>query len=139
MTRVLMHDYFASYEGHPDIDKDVRANAELLLSKVNTLLDRAVLAGVNIRINPATGSVVAGTKNGGWRPQECPIGAPRSAHKTGEAVDIYDPEGELDDWLFPDTQHLVMLGLYMEHPASTRGWCHLTTRAPRSGNRVFYP
>lgn len=139
MTRLLMYDLFAAYEGHPAITAEHRANADMLLSRVNTLLDRAVLAGINLRINPQTGSLISGQHNGGWRPPECPIGALNSAHKSGQAVDIYDPDGELDDWLMHDLQHLTLLGLYMEHPAATRGWCHLTTRAPRSGNRVFYP
>jgi len=34
---------------------------------------------------------------------------------------------------------LEALGLYMEHPDATATWTHLTTRAPHSGRRAFYP
>lgn len=140
MNRVSMADYFAGYPGHPAITAEHRANAEILLSRVNALLDRALDSHqVDLEINPLTGSLVAGQLNGGWRPPECPIGAPRSAHKLGQAVDIHDPDGDLDNWVNSNHQHLVMLGLYLEHPSATRGWCHLASRAPRSGNRVFYP
>ena len=31
------------------------------------------------------------------------------------------------------------LGLWLEHPAATKGWAHVQTKPPRSGRRVFYP
>jgi hypothetical protein len=31
------------------------------------------------------------------------------------------------------------LALWLEHPASTKGWAHVQLRPPRSGRRVFYP
>ena len=34
---------------------------------------------------------------------------------------------------------LASLGLWMEHPLATKGWCHLQVVSPRSGMRVFYP
>jgi hypothetical protein len=57
------------------------------------------------------------------------------------AVDIYDPDGDLDDWLMQPAgqQALVRLGLWLEHPAATRTWSHLQIVPPRSNNRVFYP
>jgi hypothetical protein len=112
-------------------------NAKALLAAVTPLLERARSDGVVFKMNPATGTLVSGTTFGGYRPQSCPIGAPQSAHKTGEAVDIYDPAGELDTWL--DDEKLEKYGLYREHPEDTAGWCHLTTRSPKSGRRTFKP
>jgi hypothetical protein len=63
-----------------------------------------------------------------------------SSHKEGRGIDIYDPhDGAMDHWCMQNQVDLVEIGLYMEHPAATPGWCHLTTRAPGSGSRVFYP
>jgi hypothetical protein len=130
-------DYFAGYEGSDEISQLHRSNAAGMLVLVNKLLGYATTKGVILKNNPVTHSLVGGEKNGGWRPQACPIGAPGSAHKQGQAVDVYDPDGALDDFLTDDI--LRDFGLYREHPASTRGWCHLTTRAPSSGKRTFYP
>lgn len=131
---ITLDQYFAGYTNDPGITDDIRAAADLLLSYVNPLLSRTPFL---VPTNPVTGSQVSGEKDGGWRPQSCPIGAPNSAHKQGRAVDVYDPDGFLDDYLTDDL--LAIYGLYREHPASTRGWCHLTDRAPPSGKRTFYP
>jgi len=130
-------DYFKAYAGHADITPDIEANAEVLLVKVNSLLEACILSGFKPTANPATGTLISGQNNGGWRPPECAIGAPSSAHKTGEAVDIYDPENELEVLIGVD--ELTRHGLYKEHPNATPRWLHLGTRAPRSGNRIFMP
>jgi hypothetical protein len=79
----------------------------------------------------------------GWRPPQVnanvPNAAVRSKHMTGEAIDISDPEGDLDQWCMDNLQELEDIGLYLEHPSATKNWCHLQTVAPRSGKRVFYP
>ena len=63
-------------------------------------------------------------------------GAPSSAHQTGQACDVYDPDGSLKAWIAP---LLEKYGLYMEAPHYTSNWCHLQTRPTASGNRVFIP
>ncbi len=81
--------------------------------------------------------------NSGWRPPQVNAATPGAAkfsrHMTGEAVDLADPEGMLDDWCMENLPVLEKLGLWMEHPAATKGWCHLQTIPPKSGRRVFYP
>lgn len=81
--------------------------------------------------------------NSGWRPPSVNAATPGAAkfsrHMTGEAIDIQDDEGDLDEWCLSHPGVLEALGLWQEHPASTKGWCHLQTVAPKSGNRVFYP
>lgn len=137
MNYLTPKDYFAGYADHPGILDGHRAQAAGLLVLVNKLLAAGLAYGVVLKNNPKTGSLVSGERDGGWRPQECPTGAPNSAHKTGQAVDVYDPDGDLDDWL---TDHVLQMhGLYREHPSATRGWCHLTTRPVKSGKRTFYP
>lgn len=79
----------------------------------------------------------------GWRPPAVnattPNAAIKSKHMTGQAIDIQDDEGDLDEWCLAHPGALAQLGLWQEHPASTKGWCHVQTVAPKSGNRVFYP
>ena len=92
-------------------------------------------------ICPNTGTSVSGSKggqgDGGFRLPTATTGAATSSHKEARAVDVYDPQNELDD-LITDSL-LTAYGLYREAPESTPGWCHLTTRAPKSGRRTFIP
>jgi len=137
MTYITPKDYFAGHADDAMITDTHRANAAALLLHVNGLLGDALKAGVFVASNPTTKSLVSGQTDGGWRPQISPVGAPASAHKQGQAVDVYDPDGSLDDWI--TDKILEFHGLFREHPAATRGWVHLTTRAPGSGKRTFYP
>ena len=80
---VTADDYFAAYAGHPEITPAIETNADLLLGKVNALLEECIANGWTPRVNPATGTLISGQQNGGWRPSDCPIGSPQSSHKTG--------------------------------------------------------
>ena len=64
-----------------------------------------------------------------------------SAHLYGMAVDISDPDGALATWLQGALGGTLMIhnGLWAEHPDYTKGWVHLQTRRPKSGNRFFIP
>ena len=137
MPRLTSDDYFAGYRDDSGITDEIRSNADNLLAFVNPMLDDFSAAGFDLPENPHTLTLVSGERDGGWRPKNCPIGAPNSAHKQGLAVDIYDPDGDLDGWL-ADAM-LSQYGLYREDPGSTRGWCHVTIRAPHSGKRTFFP
>lgn len=81
----------------------------------------------------------------GWRPASLnattPGAAVHSKHITGQAVDLADPDGDLDDWLMSDygQAQLVDIGLWMEHPSATKGWSHLQSVPPPSGKRTFFP
>lgn len=79
----------------------------------------------------------------GWRPVEVnrvvPGAALYSNHTTCKAIDIADPYGDLDEWCLVNQNILDNLGLWLEHPSVTKGWCHVQNVPPRSGNRVFYP
>jgi len=76
--------------------------------------------------------------NSGYR---CPVhnakigGAPRSAHVDGMAADISDPDGELAALL--DTATCEALGIWIEDPAATEGWVHITIRP--TPTRIFWP
>lgn len=135
MSPITLEQYFGRFSDKATTLQHV--NADGLLRLVNALLIAAYDAGIRLPVNPATGSLISGAKYGGFRLRDCPEGAPDSSHKEARGIDIYDPVGYLDNWLTDDI--LKSYGLYREHPASTRGWCHLTDRAPRSKNRTFYP
>lgn len=107
-----------------------------------------------------------GAGDGGFRLESASTGGGHSSHKilyvqqpdgtwsidpgAKAGVDCFDPREELDAYLddfevktngAPTGRNtkLEEHGLYREDPDSTRGWCHLTTRAPRSGRRTFKP
>jgi hypothetical protein len=128
---ISLSDYFRDLE-KPDYHID---NARKLLQQVNALLMFAEADGVKLRVNPKTQSHISGEKWGGYRTDDCKIGAPKSAHKQAMAVDIYDPINSLDGWL--NDFILTKFDLYREHPDYTNTWCHLSN-LPKS-RRSFIP
>lgn len=134
--------YFGNFWEHEDATPGRKDNAEQMLNRVARLEAMALEDGIVFPDNPATGNGVSGQTFGGFRPQSCPQGKPNSSHKEGQGVDRYDPDDLIDDWCMANAGpggKLALCGIYIEHPLSTRGWSHWTTRAPPSGHRVFYP
>lgn len=136
---ITLNQYVGPHRMSKDWTIDRQLNAQRLLAACLALEADMALAGVAFPINPATKSGVSGQTFGGFRPQDCKQGAAGSSHKEGLAVDRYDPKGEIDAWCMANQDALVRHGIYIEHPNDTPGWSHWTIRAPRSGNRVFYP
>lgn len=134
---ISLEQLFGPWFNHPDATIERKANARTLLVAVNNLLDEAAHDGVIVPVNPATSSQVSGQTLGGFRPQNAAQGKPHSSHKEGRGVDVYDPHEKLDNYITDDI--LEAFGLYRESPVSTRGWTHLTDRAPGSGKRTFNP
>jgi hypothetical protein len=124
-----------------ELSTDIRKNAALMIELADKLLIIAKTRGVTLETNPATRSIVSS----GWRPPSfnatVPGAAPKSKHMTGQAIDLYDPDGDLDAWLVKTDGQRVMqdLGIWHEHPAATKGWAHIQSVPPRSGRRTFYP
>ena len=129
--------YFGAMSHLAEPDALQRANAADLLARVGALLAEPELAGIDAAVNPR--------QNSGWRTPLYNAGvkgaSKTSKHMSAEAIDLDDDDGELDEFLNSDRgrELLVKHGLYMEHPLATKGWCHLQSVPPRSGNRVFYP
>jgi len=142
-VRITLSNYLMSRDHlYPDeYNVGVRTCSEMIVEKVNSLLAVLEAEGVKLEVNPRTGSIVSS----GWRPQQIngqvKGAAIRSKHITGQACDLYDPEGELDDFLMSEKGQRVLtsLGLWLEHPSATKGWSHVQTVPPKSGNRIFYP
>ena len=114
-------------------------NANKLLDAANALVDCMSAYGIDFPVNPATNSNISGQTLGGFRPQSCKIGAPKSNHKEGLALDIYDPANTIDDWLMQNQDKLVEFGIYIEAPTATLGWSHWSIKPPKSGKHVFQP
>ena len=122
-----------------------------LLDRVNALCAEAIAAGAfEWQDDPDTNCEISGKAggdgDGGFRTPGSRTGSARSSHREACGVDPYDPGDRLDAWLDRFEQadtgfnsKLAEHGLYREHPSATPGWCHLTTRAPDSGKRTFYP
>jgi len=142
-TQITLANYWMGRDKtHPmDLSTLVYRNAEVLVSLINKLLPLAEADGVKFEIHPRTKSIISG----GWRPpainSSTKGAAVNSKHITGQAVDVYDPDGDFDEWLISERgiKALEQIGLWIEHPASTKGWTHLQSVPPGSKRRVFYP
>lgn len=112
----------------------IKRNAQTTIDRANLLLTR---------FRQDTGDTYARKVNSGWRPPAVnaatPGAARKSRHMTGEAIDIDDDNGALDDWLMSPEGEAAMreIGLWHEHPRDTDGWAHLQIVPPNSGNLHF--
>jgi hypothetical protein len=141
--RITLGDYLQGRDAiYPeDFTLEVMANAEKTVKLVNSLLAVMEAEGMKLEAHPVSQSLVSS----GWRPpqinRQVKGAAPKSKHMTGEAVDLYDPEGDIDNFLMSGQGQRVLasLGLYIEHPSATKSWSHIQIVPPRSQSRIFYP
>ena len=130
VSPITLAQYFMGRDAEhgAELTEPLRRNAEAMIARVNTLLERACIAC---------------TVNSGWRPHainaQVPNASPRSRHLTCEAIDLADPDERLDAWCLRHLDELEAIGLWLEHPDATPGWCHLQIVPPKSGRRVFEP
>lgn len=136
---ITLEQYVGPHWASKDWTPERQDNAGRLLEACINLESLATADGVNFPINPKTKSGVSGETLGGFRPQSCTIGAPKSSHKEGLAVDRYDPHGDIDSWCMENQDKLESCGVYIEHPSATVGWSHWQIRPTASGHHVFYP
>lgn len=120
-----------------DCSDEWRANARETLDKVNKFLSFLESTYPDIDWEKKNGTLVSS----GWRPPEVnkntPNAAPKSKHITCQAIDIYDPDGDIDETITDEL--LEQFELYREHPSATKSWVHLQTVPPKSKKRTFYP
>lgn len=127
------------------------AALDLLLRREDLRQEYYEATGKSKDIDPDTGTEISGKRDGsgdgGFRLKGSKTSAGRkSSHEDARGLDDSDQDNGFDDWLTAfdreDGKRNSMLekhGLYREHPDSTPTWCHLTTRAPGSGKRTFWP
>lgn len=123
ITPISLEEYIQSYRtAGLSISQEMLDNAITLISRVNRFMDsfgeRRSLYN-------------------GWKPAI--DGNPNSRFKTMQAIAILDYDGDLDQYCMDNQKLLEACGLWAEHPATTRGWCHLQCVPPKSGRRIFYP
>lgn len=136
---ITLTQYVGPHRSHPDWTPAREQNATRLLAACCALEVEMARGGVGFPDNPHTKSGVSGQTFGGFRPQDCPQGAPNSNHKEGRGVDRYDPRGEIDAWCMAHQDRLAAHGIWIEHASATPGWSHWQSVAPKSGNRAYYP
>lgn len=130
LPAISLADYFMgrdrSHAG--ELDAILLANAAVMVERANRLLERAAFPGV---------------VNSGWRPRGINAAlanaSPRSKHLTCQAIDLGDDDDALDAWCLRNLAALEEIGLWLEHPDATPGWCHVQIVPPASGRRVFEP
>jgi hypothetical protein len=141
---ITAEEYFAAYADHPALTDEIRVNADALLEKLNAQMEEMEDDGVVFERNSHAGTehfgtFISGQGNGGWRPPECPIGAPKSRHKQGKACDVKDANGQADAYLDAHPGMLAARGMAREAPGATVGWCHMQDGLPPSGRETFNP
>ena len=63
----------------------------------------------------------------------------KSKHLFGQAVDIYDPNKQLQKWVLANIPLLEKAGLWCEDFSATPNWVHFQIVPPFSGKRFFKP
>lgn len=146
------------FQAKPHSAVQERAAAAMLLRANALAIEYEQDTGRKLPVCPNTGTQVSGSKggqgDGGFRLASATTGGEHSSHKIlwrqdpdgtwheelvdpKAAVDWYDPEDHFDAWI--TDERLERHDLYREHPDATKGWAHLTDRAPHSGHRTFRP
>ena len=136
---ITLNQYVGPHRDSADWTPAREQAATKLLAACCALEVEMVADGVSFPDNPATRNGVSGKTFGGFRPQDCPQGAPHSNHKQGLAVDRYDPHNSIDAWCLGHLDRLEAHGIWIEHPSCTPEWSHWQSVPPRSGKRVFMP
>jgi hypothetical protein len=136
---ITLADYVGKFANYPDWTLSRASNALRLLQACDKLEALMIADGIEFKTNPKTHTQVSGEKYGGFRPRDCPFGALHSSHKEGCAVDRYDPQNAIDNWLLLNEPVLVDCGIYIEHPIATEGWSHWSIKPPASGHHIFMP
>lgn len=63
----------------------------------------------------------------------------QSKHLYGKAVDISDPNKDLQKWCLANIKMLEDIGLWLEDFSATPNWVHFQIEPPKSGKRMFKP
>lgn len=119
------------------LSPDIQSNLMVLLERINRIRDAygksmTVTSGLRtkedqIRIYKAKGIT---------DPAKIPM---KSLHLSGGAVDISDPNKELQAWCLKNEFVLANVALWCEHFSATPNWVHFQIQPPKSQNRFFMP
>ncbi len=139
---ITLQDYWMGRDARyaAELMPEIMQNAELLIQRVGTLLERAAAENVNPGIDEETCTCVAS----GWRPKSVndrtANASATSLHLKGMGVDLREAPGRaLARFCLRNLDLLAELELWMEDPRWTPTWVHLQMAAPGSNDRVFVP
>lgn len=117
--------------------EEVQANLSKLLEKLNSVRSAygkpmVITSGLRTREDQIRIYSARGVDD----ISKIPMG---SKHISGEAVDFFDPKGELKAWIMKNLSIFEDLGIYFESFDATPNWVHMQMVAPKSGIRFFKP
>lgn len=126
---ITVQDVLTSSGKYPEreamTNPEIRANAADTAARVSKMLGAF---GYKRKLSSGFRDAVSNKSAGG---------AQLSAHLSGRAVDIEDPDGRLAVYILTHQVQLMYCDLYMEDPWKTPGWVHLQTRLTKQ--RIFTP
>ena len=133
---ISLRDYITASGRYPErlqsleLTEEVKQEAINLLDAVNALLAKIGITAVTVSSGFRPSSVNAKIKGA----------ATKSMHTLGRAVDLADADGAIAAKIQANPAELARFGLWLEDPASTKGWVHLDNkiRSARAVN-IFKP
>lgn len=120
-----------------DLEKDLQNNLIDLLDKINKirfLYGKPMVVTSGLRTK--SDQIRIYNQKGITDLNKIPMG---SRHLYGQAIDIFDPNRELQQWCLNNTDKLEEIGLWCEDFSHTPNWSHFQTVPPKSGKRFFKP
>lgn len=120
--------------GDKECPEELEDNLLELLIKINKVRDAwgkplTVTSGLRSKVDHIRIYTEKGIKN-------IPMG---SKHLSAQAIDIFDPKGDLQKLIVQNITLIAEIGLWMEDFKFTPTWVHFQTVPPLSGNRFFIP
>jgi uncharacterized protein YcbK (DUF882 family) len=105
-----------------DQNDEIKENLEELLEKINKIRD---LYGKPMTVTSGLRSMADHKRiyaaKGITDESKIPM---KSKHLYGQAVDISDPNKELQNWCKQNESELKDIGVWLEDFAATKNWCH---------------
>jgi hypothetical protein len=119
------------------LDKEVRDNLLTLLERIGKIRQAygkpmKVTSGLRTKED----QIRIYAKKGITDISKIPMG---SQHLKGAAVDIFDPNRQLQEWCKQNVSILEQNQLWCEDFSATPNWVHFQIFPPKSGNRFFKP
>lgn len=120
-----------------DISLDIQHNLEevlLRINKIRTAYNKPMKVTSGYRT--MQDHIRIYNRKGIMDPKKIPM---QSKHLYGKAVDISDPNQDLQKWCLTNIKMLEDVGLWLEDFSATPNWVHFQIEPPKSGKRMFKP
>lgn len=111
---------------------EIKKNAQETVKRVNKFLTYAEQDGI-----------IRNKVSSGWRPKgindATSNAAKKSNHLIGKAIDVYDPDRKLAQWMINNKSLLSLCFIWAEDPRWTPTWVHLQIIPPTSQKLIYIP